>query len=98
MGDTTSASALNFYPRPPRGGRRRLNVCFRDALNFYPRPPRGGRLVVVDCIAVLNDFYPRPPRGGRPFVLLAGKAVPDISIHALREEGDISTGTTPRTA
>ena len=33
-------------------------------------------------------FYPRPPRGGR---LDSGKLVPfyvDISIHALREEGD----------
>ena len=38
-----------------------------------------------------KNFYPRPPRGGRPFVLLAGEAVPDISIHALREEGDTNT-------
>ena len=33
----------NFYPRPPRGGRR----CFRGPRfrtgHFYPRPPRGGR-------------------------------------------------------
>ena len=37
-------NALNFYPRPPRGGRRRLirqwQLLHR---NFYPRPPRGGR-------------------------------------------------------
>ena len=34
---------VNFYPRPPRGGRpvrRRLSVAMS---NFYPRPPRGGR-------------------------------------------------------
>ena len=33
-------------------------------------------------------FYPRPPRGGRlvPGVVL--RTLPDISIHALREEGD----------
>ena len=33
----------DFYPRPPRGGRR-LAVPLRPAFcNFYPRPPRGGR-------------------------------------------------------
>ncbi len=34
------------------------------------------------------NFYPRPPRGGRPFAGLTGRVLPDISIHALREEGD----------
>ena len=33
----------NFYPRPPRGGRRGC-CCINDAAPyFYPRPPRGGR-------------------------------------------------------
>ena len=36
-----------------------------------------------------SDFYPRPPRGGRHFLWRPRcKAVP-ISIHALREEGDV---------
>ena len=34
------------------------------------------------------DFYPRPPRGGRRFSCQPKGAKPDISIHALREEGD----------
>ena len=33
-------------------------------------------------------FYPRPPRGGRRFSCQPKGAKPDISIHALREEGD----------
>ena len=33
-------------------------------------------------------FYPRPPRGGRHFALSGGRILADISIHALREEGD----------
>ena len=35
----------DFYPRPPRGGRRFLS-CSRSIImrHFYPRPPRGGRL------------------------------------------------------
>ena len=36
-----------------------------------------------------NDFYPRPPRGGRPLDLVTIGADDDISIHALREEGDL---------
>ena len=35
------------------------------------------------------DFYPRPPRGGRPIQLDAVDMVIGISIHALREEGDL---------
>ena len=56
----------NFYPRPPRGGRRfNQNVlCLHK--DFYPRPPRGGRR---DCgrrrACRSRNFYPRPPRGGR---------------------------------
>ena len=58
-------------------------------LNFYPRPPRGGRRGRSNKPQKNNDFYPRPPRGGRrlcprPCVVLA-----HISIHALREEGDM---------
>ena len=34
-------------------------------------------------------FYPRPPRGGRPLAELQSIMLRAISIHALREEGDI---------
>ena len=32
-----------FYPRPPRGGRRRSRCPWWSTADFYPRPPRGGR-------------------------------------------------------
>ena len=35
------------------------------------------------------DFYPRPPRGGRPRWFSEGDGCESISIHALREEGDL---------
>ena len=35
-----------------------------------------------------SDFYPRPPRGGRLAERNFKIALTDISIHALREEGD----------
>ena len=38
-----TADGGNFYPRPPRGGRRVRSSQHRAAPNFYPRPPRGGR-------------------------------------------------------
>ena len=34
------------------------------------------------------DFYPRPPRGGRQLAESVPLTAADISIHALREEGD----------
>ena len=35
-----------------------------------------------------SHFYPRPPRGGRLLIHAQFAAVKQISIHALREEGD----------
>ena len=36
-------------------------------------------------------FYPRPPRGGRQELRESVKKIMEISIHALREEGDCSS-------
>ena len=38
----------------------------------------------------ISNFYPRPPRGGRRDAGHQIDVVVDISIHALREEGDSS--------
>ena len=37
----------------------------------------------------VKNFYPRPPRGGRPPAVARGYPSAKISIHALREEGDV---------
>ena len=37
---------------------------------------------------VNQNFYPRPPRGGRQRVRWLEEQAAEISIHALREEGD----------
>ena len=60
----------------------------RPSANFYPRPPRGGRLFCAARAASSRVFLSTPSarratRAGEPFLLL-----PEISIHALREEGD----------
>jgi len=41
---------------------------------------------VDDCF----HFYPRPPRGGRRGLSTVGLILTRISIHALREEGDVA--------
>ena len=58
------------------------------AFYFYPRPPRGGRPVKEPLSQWLLNFYPRPPRGGRRRPVRENNRDREISIHALREEGD----------
>ena len=60
-------------------------------MHFYPRPPRGGRRTPACIWLSCSYFYPRPPRGGRPGQHSGAKCDHDISIHALREEGDSNT-------
>ena len=83
----------NFYPRPPRGGRQ--SPCGRacNPRDFYPRPPRGGRLSTNGIPAAAFRFLSTPS---------ARRATKDgnkkgfewqISIHALREEGDTPAST-----
>ena len=57
--------------------------------DFYPRPPRGGRPILPHGMNCKKNFYPRPPRGGRRPQKRAGLYCRMISIHALREEGDL---------
>ena len=57
---------------------------------FYPRPPRGGRRAARVFAKSAMDFYPRPPRGGRLHRVVLLRRQKQISIHALREEGDVA--------
>ena len=103
----------NFYPRPPRGGRRLSCRHLLDAVqisihalreegdipvikqyfgaNAFLSTPSARRATGVSCPSMVRkaNFYPRPPRGGRLLGLAAGVAGEGISIHALREEGDL---------
>ena len=57
--------------------------------HFYPRPPGGGRPPPAPRrLRCPRHFYPRPPGGGRPPAGCRLKFHQDISIHALRVEGD----------
>ena len=59
--------------------------------NAFLSTPSARRATGVSCPSMVRkaNFYPRPPRGGRLLGLAAGVAGEGISIHALREEGDM---------
>ena len=66
-------------------------LLLRYYVYFYPRPPRGGRpLPEPQGGRHQLHFYPRPPRGGRRYIVFQRGCPFWISIHALREEGDLN--------
>ena len=56
----------DFYPRPPRGGRRRT-CCRCGAACRFLSTPSARRATAPFCLRRWAGvyFYPRPPRGGR---------------------------------
>ena len=56
----------DFYPRPPRGGRRCVVASSLTDCRFLSTPSaRRATREVQGREERLRDFYPRPPRGGR---------------------------------
>ena len=56
----------NFYPRPPRGGRRCARPLIRVYNPFLSTPSaRRATKYFLGQSQQAQDFYPRPPRGGR---------------------------------
>ena len=57
---------LNFYPRPPRGGRLLESATRTPVVIFLP-PPSARRATSASRRHRQHraNFYPRPPRGGR---------------------------------
>ena len=55
---------------------------------FNPRPPHGGRHGKTNSAEVTGGFNPRPPHGGRLFATVSWAYAVQVSIHALRTEGD----------
>ena len=80
----------NFYPRPPRGGRQAAGDGAGLPGQFLSTPSaRRATCSASRGRAGTAYFYPRPPRGGRLVYALHAADMRAISIHALREEGDI---------
>ena len=80
-----------FNPRPPHGGRpRRPDIPWLLHRCFNPRPPHGGRPWPASSATRTRSFNPRPPHGGRRHYQHVLVKQRDVSIHALRTEGDRS--------
>ena len=77
-----------FYPRPPRGGRRITRKGRPRITDFYPRPPRGGRPDAAALQGSYGRFLSTPSARRATRAACADNLVQQISIHALREEGD----------
>ena len=60
-------SLRDFYPRPPRGGRRPQVRRNLHRIKFLSTPSaRRATDSRSDHDSIVRNFYPRPPRGGRP--------------------------------
>ena len=65
------------------------SMCCSPGAYFYPRPPRGGRPPVGTRKAACHELFLSTPSARRATGRPAGRLPhPQISIHALREEGD----------
>ena len=70
-GDAASFPAwyadCNFYPRPPRGGRRHVELEWWSPAGISIHALREeGDTASGRKSSTRRNFYPRPPRGGRP--------------------------------
>ena len=80
----------DFYPRPPRGGRQHgPTTDISPVKYFYPRPPRGGRPRACAFRACVRIFLSTPSARRATIRTKSMLPVWCISIHALREEGDV---------
>ena len=57
---------------------------------FYPRPPRGGRPSTITAMRTAVKFLSTPSARRATECAFSGHRSGTISIHALREEGDLS--------
>ena len=87
----------DFYPRPPRGGRPRESSSNSRVffVYFYPRPPRGGRPRPSAGKCLIDQFLSTPSARRATAHQFLCDFWYNISIHALREEGDLARPTKP---
>ena len=79
----------DFYPRPPRGGRRPPAGFARPALlYFYPRPPRGGRRTERVEEGTATEFLSTSPAWGTTSLSQTPLPLSAISIHVPRVGDD----------
>ena len=86
--------AINFYPRPPRGGRR-IRPDAAAAGGAFLSTPSARRATSNDCSSASRQgsFLSTPSARRATCAKAHGADGEGISIHALREEGDTARAT-----
>ena len=80
----------NFYPRPPRGGRPSVNDLSNAVGQFLSTPSaRRATMIKHRADSIQKLFLSTPSARRATGVIPDGHAGIKISIHALREEGDL---------
>ena len=92
-GDESKTSSVSgpwiFLSTPSARRATHALTPFSGILEFLSTPSaRRATFLQPIQLGINGNFYPRPPRGGRPFSKLLKVDFTEISIHALREEGD----------
>ena len=92
-GDLLPLKALrpcgNFYPRPPRGGRRLFNCICISVPKFLSTPSARRATVILPPLALEGQQFLSTPSARRATACPCEREpAQQISIHALREEGD----------
>ena len=86
-----SSPGRNFYPRPPRGGRRSPTVFGWGVFLFLSTPSARRATPMSRSICARRSKFLSTPSARRATKVGGhGLQVRRISIHALREEGDLS--------
>ena len=83
---------LDFYPRPPRGGRLPTAAMFRNLLAFLSTPSARRATNAVQLILEGRSISIHALREEGDLWCWGHAACLFISIHALREEGDQDSG------
>ena len=89
QGIITHLHKHDFYPRPPRGGRRRLFrlVSQRDTISIHALREEGDSLSTAKVLWISISIHALREEGDA--TTRQKKTQQPISIHALREEGDL---------
>ena len=90
-------NAVKFLSTPSARRATQTSVSKQSSTKFLSTPSarRATRLDETKIENIIN-FYPRLPRGGRQHSMDGAKRRRDISIHALREEGDLTASCSTR--
>ena len=83
------AALMEFLSTPSaRRATSRRDTSSGYPANFYPRPPRGGRLIFYSYEMHVAEFLSTPSARRATLSSCSLSRTTEISIHALREEGD----------